>query len=149
MSSLLTERAVNRFWSNVRKTDSCWLWEGYRNYGYGVFSVNRRLMRAHRVSWIMAHGEIPKGLCVLHHCDVPACVRPDHLFIGSQADNVLDCIKKGRHRQRIPTHCKNGHLLDSDNVCYRKNGWRRCRKCRNLDRARSRKRITIAPPRAR
>jgi len=76
----------------------CWLWEGATlPYGYGQFAVRKGLMNlAHRVSWLLHRGEIPKGLNVLHKCDVPGCVNPDHLFLGTHADNVADKVSKGR-----------------------------------------------------
>jgi HNH endonuclease len=91
---------ADRFWEKVEKTDSCWLWKGARKpLGYGTFMVKKgRFAIAHRMSWQFAFGDIPSGLHVLHRCDVPACVRPDHLFLGTQADNMADCIEKGRRR---------------------------------------------------
>ena len=77
----------------------CWLWtHGTNRKGYGHFYFNGERWMAHRASWVMAHGEIPKGMHVLHRCDTPCCVRPDHLWLGSNADNVADCMTKRRHR---------------------------------------------------
>ena len=77
----------------------CWLWEGYCNkQGYGRISINSRLVSAHRLSWELHRGPIPNGLLVLHHCDVPACVNPDHLFLGTYQDNHDDSKKKGRRK---------------------------------------------------
>lgn len=91
-----------RFWSHVNKTDYCWLWTGSkRNKGYGAFVwADRGLIvqgRAHRYSWELVNGPIPKGLCCLHRCDTPACVNPDHLWIGTKAENNRDMWLKGRH----------------------------------------------------
>jgi hypothetical protein len=88
-----------RFWTKVEKSASCWLWIASRDgNGYGTFwnIDQRRLDRAHRVAWEMTYGPIPNGLHVLHHCDVPPCVRPDHLWLGSHRDNMLDREAKGR-----------------------------------------------------
>jgi hypothetical protein len=65
-------------------------------FGYGVLSVNDRQSYAHRVSWELVNGPIPSGMRVLHRCDVASCINPDHLFLGTDADNVRDMMKKGR-----------------------------------------------------
>lgn len=89
--------AVKRFWSNVTVTDGCWMWSGTtRNGGYGRLSLYRLPIAAHRLSWEIHNGSIPDGLCVLHSCDVPGCVNPDHLFLGTIEDNNLDRHSKGR-----------------------------------------------------
>lgn len=87
-----------RFWAKVRKTTKCWLWCGQKQVsGYGFFSYQGRSQLAHRMAWLLTHGEIPKGLWVLHRCDNKVCVRPGHLFLGTRADNIADMIAKGRH----------------------------------------------------
>jgi len=76
----------------------CWLWvASIDSNGYGQFRNGRCLEWAHRASWMLNKGEIPVGICVLHKCDTPVCVNPDHLFLGTQSDNTRDCIRKGRH----------------------------------------------------
>lgn len=87
-----------RFDANY-KVDSetgCWLWQGCLNRGYGQMRVCGKLMASHRVSYILFRGSIPKRKCVLHSCDVPRCVNPGHLWIGTQLDNISDCVSKNR-----------------------------------------------------
>lgn len=91
------EGRETRFWSNVYKTDGCWEWMGNPSTKFGYCKYNRRLV--HRLSWNFTNGDIPVGMLVLHRCDNPKCVRPDHLFLGTQKDNVHDMIQKGRARR--------------------------------------------------
>lgn len=95
---------IKRFWSKVQKSDSCWLWTaGKFDTGYGQFRFAGRNQGAHRLSWFFVHGEIPKGLYVLHKCDNRACVSPDHLWLGTAKDNAMDMARKGRcHLQKHP-----------------------------------------------
>jgi len=90
--------AIERFWARVDKSGACWVWTGSKDQdGYGC-SVSRLLgRRAHRASWEIVNGKIPKGMQVLHTCDNPPCVNPDHLFLGTHKINMWDRSKKGRH----------------------------------------------------
>lgn len=88
---------MERFFSQIEKQEGgCWVWKGYPKIGYGQFRVNGKRYYTHRYSWIIHNGEIKDGLHVLHKCDNPRCVNPDHLFLGTQADNMRDMTEKGR-----------------------------------------------------
>ena len=85
------------FWSRVDMSGDCWEWQlSKKSGGYGQFHSQGKHFLAHRFAWELVNGPIPKGLCVCHHCDNPGCVRPGHLFVGTQADNIRDCMRKGR-----------------------------------------------------
>ena len=87
------------FWSRVEITGSCWLWTGAGSKigrGYGKTTFEGKLKGAHQVAWILTYGPIPPGYEICHTCDNPPCVRPDHLFLGTQKDNIQDMIRKRR-----------------------------------------------------
>ena len=105
---MIKDDRIRRFWEKVDKTADCWLWKaGTDRKGYGKFHCpgwhdkSNTMVAAHRFSWVLANGEIPyhdshHGICVLHKCDNPKCVRPDHLFLGTNEDNVKDMDNKKR-----------------------------------------------------
>ena len=98
----IEQKYIDRFWSKVVKTPSgCWEWAGARNMrGYGKITVNGKKWSTHRLSMILAGHDIA-GLLVCHHCDNPPCVNPDHLFVGTQQDNMTDMTNKGRSRHPL------------------------------------------------
>lgn len=101
---MLADHDRVRFWGHVRKTSKCWLWQStLSKKGYGAFGLGPRtahkVLAAHRVAWRLTHGDIPMGLQVCHSCDRPSCVRPDHLFVGTAADNSRDMMQKGRDQR--------------------------------------------------
>lgn len=93
----------NYFEDRVDKSGDCWEWTGCRlpsGYGLAKVKVNGKWRNAyaHRLAWEREHGKIPSGLFVLHRCDNPSCVNPNHLFVGTAKDNSRDMVKKGRNR---------------------------------------------------
>ena len=99
---------IEIFWSQVNKTKSCWLWTGrITNKGYGISARINGEVRAHRVAWTLTDGPTPKGLNVLHQCDVRNCVR--HLFLGTIADNQQDAKLKGRLRSTKLLQARSNH----------------------------------------
>jgi len=106
-------KAVDKFLALIEPEpmSGCWLWAGSfpACNRYGRFPRDGKWRAAHRVAWELLRGAIPDGLCVLHKCDVTACVNPDHLFLGTHTDNMRDMVSKRRHAfHRDPTRIKRG-----------------------------------------
>jgi hypothetical protein len=102
------QKRIPQFWARVKVTansDRCWEWTGYcLKSGHGVTSRKAEVMLAHRFAWFITHGEVPSGLHVLHSCDNPPCVNPNHLFLGTHQDNVADMVSKGRQQRGERCH---------------------------------------------
>lgn len=117
----LTPSDLARFWAKVQVTPTCWLWKASINSkGYGKFGWHRQVLIAPRVSWVIHRGPIPDGLCVLHNCpggDNPACVNPDHLWLGTKGENAIDRDIKGR-LPKGSAH-RNSRLTEGDVMAIR------------------------------
>lgn len=124
---------LKRFMSYVSEDmDGCWLWQGeITKDGYGRFHYDSRKQRAHRFSYELFMGKIPNGLYVLHRCDNRKCVNPEHLFVGTQKENMRDCVEKGRFKTEFSRGSRNGasRLTEDDvaNIKHRisKGEWQR------------------------
>jgi len=121
ISPLSKSSIEKRFWSKVRKepgAKACWEWTASKRHGYGNFGVGSRsdgtrtVMSAPRVSWIMTYGDIPDRLWVLHKCDNPACVRPNHLFLGTHGHNMKDMATKNRRKGPLGQSHPDAKLTD-------------------------------------
>ena len=94
------EERIKQFWTKsvIKDLFSCWEWIGATGEkGYGIMKWDGRLQVASRIAWQIVRGIIPDGLCVCHRCDNPPCVRPSHLFLGTQSDNINDMVSKKRN----------------------------------------------------
>ena len=121
-----------RFWSKVKKTDSCWIWTGYRDKdGYGRFGIDEKIKhKAHRFSYELVNGKIPNNQEIDHLCKNTSCVNPDHLEIVTHQEN----IKRSNVgiNQSSKTHCPQGHEFTKENTYYRKDRFGRgCQTCIN------------------
>ncbi|MEU8839979.1 HNH endonuclease signature motif containing protein [Streptomyces roseus] len=125
------ERLPARFWVKVAaQATGCWQWTGAKNPdGYGGFWHAGAFRLAHRVAFVALLGPIPDGLVVRHDCDNPNCVNPHHLRTGTQSDNGLDCVERGRHPHASKVTCPQGHAYSEANTYVRSNGSRTCRAC--------------------
>jgi hypothetical protein len=123
----------------LNEATDCWEWTGpLYPYGYGRVRFNGQKMGVHRLSaHLYLKFPLESPLFVLHRCDNPLCFNPKHLFIGTQKDNISDCVAKGRHPNLRKTHCRRGHPLFGDNVRFSRLGTRRCFTCEKIRHASS------------
>lgn len=120
-------RVIDRFWSKVEKTDTCWLWLGSKHpSGYAAMSVENRSRYVHRLSYELFVGPIPEGLTIDHLCRVRNCVNPNHLEPVTAAENT----RRARAYDVKPTHCPQGHEYTPDNIVPSQRSLR-CRECQN------------------
>lgn len=99
----------------------CWFFEGYLDKdGYGIFRINKKMCRAHRISYELYKGKIPKGFLVCHKCDIPACVNPKHLFLGTDQDNANDKCRKNRLAPAVGSKHGNAKLTEQQVLKIRK-----------------------------
>lgn len=132
MNEKYKNKIISRFWNRVEITpdNQCWKWKSYKQTGggYGIIASNFKFFEyAHRVSWEIHYGPIPKGMLICHHCDNPECANPKHLFLGTSKDNVQDMIQKGRknpahsHPNRKSTG--EGYKLSKSDIDYSINAY--------------------------
>lgn len=137
------EKVLINFWKRVdtlngfATNEDCWLWIGSIRNTYGGVAIGDKVFYAHRIAYMLYKGEILNKLQVLHKCDSPLCVNPNHLYLGTQKENIKDSVSKGRHssvNQNL-THCRHGHLFTEESTGYYR-GNRYCLRCRRISRNR-------------
>lgn len=122
---------IDRLLPKVQKTSSCWLWTGAKNGEYGVIGEGGKggkMLYAHRASYELFVGPIPKGMTLDHLCRVRSCVNPEHLEPVSMRENTLRGVGPSAINA-TKTYCIHGHPFDEENTAVRKNGHRACRTC--------------------
>lgn len=133
---------IDRLMDKIERVpfSGCWIWTGTTaRGGYGLIGSgyteagNARMVYTHRVSFQHFIGAIPAGQEVCHHCDVPSCCNPEHLFSGTHSENMQDMISKKRgdaYRRGSQTECQRGHSLTDENLRIRPDGRRYCHQCK-------------------
>ena len=140
---------MKRFWNKVDMAGDCWIWKAATIKGYGSFKFEKKRTYAHRTSYQLTKGPIPEGLVINHLCENPLCVRPSHLEAVTQHANLMYSDTPMR-RNKLKTHCVNGHEFSDDNTYISPKGYRKCRQCqrkmwkRNYYRKKSKKSLDTA-----
>lgn len=131
---------LDRFWSKTDLVGPCWVWKANKRNGYGRFSLNDSMVSAHRFSYELYKGEIPKDKELDHLCRNRACVNPTHLEPVTRKENVLRGVAPSSLNSK-KTHCMKGHELTPDNLCKREGSYRECRTCKNISNSMYRKQL--------
>ena len=146
---IVTPDFVTRFEAKVVRDDcmpnGCHIWIGATAGGYGRIHNVKKTVQASHASFVIYKGEIPYGMLICHTCDNPPCVNPAHLFLGTNSDNQLDAVAKGRQAMVAKTHCPKGHEFAGDNIRIRTDRpGRTCRACIRIASATFRDRQRLA-----
>jgi hypothetical protein len=132
--SITDAQYIERLRSKCKVNErGCWIWQGWFRKpprDYGSMGYRGKAWTTHRLSYLLHKGPIPSNKVVCHTCDTPRCCNPQHLWLGTQRDNLVDSVIKKRHRCSGATHCSRGHAYDEENTYYAPpNGARVCKIC--------------------
>ena len=126
------ENRILKYFDLPSDVSDCWIWKGTKNRkGYGQFRLHNKLRVVTRVMYFNYKGEgFNSDIQICHSCDNPSCINPSHLFVGTNQENQIDSVIKGRHSKSRLTHCPKGHPYSQENTYFKPNTrWRVCRKC--------------------